>query len=211
MSKFEEQNIDRVESTDMYQTMFNECNKSEAQLCQETRCLTESPVRPPPQNFSTTVQPSPAQLKSPDQSSKLLGLLITQSPPSLIYALPPVSSTPPKPPDRSVAAANSDVNFNSIVDADSNFVVLLKLVCPEVLSDTTSNHYSCLLQAPPPTSVQSYGMKWKHRLCFNQLIIIKRNKVMGGIWSRSILSHNSCSISLRACNSCVNCSIWAIT
>ena len=47
-SKFQEQNIDRVESTDIYQTMFNECNKSEAQLCQETRCLTESPLRPPP-------------------------------------------------------------------------------------------------------------------------------------------------------------------
>jgi hypothetical protein len=91
---------------------------------------------------------------------------------------------PPKPPDRSVAAANSKVNFNSAVDADSNFVVLLKLACSEVPSDTTSNHYSCLLQAPPPTSVQPYGMKWKPRLCFNQLIIIKRNKVMGGICSR---------------------------
>jgi tRNA(Arg) A34 adenosine deaminase TadA len=91
---------------------------------------------------------------------------------------------PPKPPDRSVAAANLKVNFNSAVDADSNFVVLLKLACSEVPSDTTSNHYSCLLQAPPPTSVQPYGMKWKPRLCFNQLIIIKRNKVMGGICSR---------------------------
>jgi len=90
---------------------------------------------------------------------------------------------PPKPPDRSVAAANSDVNFNSTVDADSNFVVLLKLVCSEVPSDTTSNHYSCILLAPPPTSVQSYDMKWKLRLCFNQLIIIQINKVMGGIWS----------------------------
>jgi len=39
-AKFQEQNIDRVESTDIDQTMFNESNKSEAQLCQKTRCLT---------------------------------------------------------------------------------------------------------------------------------------------------------------------------
>jgi hypothetical protein len=32
-TKFQEQNIDRVESTDIDQKMFNESNKSEAQLC----------------------------------------------------------------------------------------------------------------------------------------------------------------------------------
>ncbi|KEH27951.1 hydrolase of sodium-potassium ATPase alpha subunit, putative [Medicago truncatula] len=133
-AKFQEQNIDRVESTDIDQTMFNESNKSEAQLCQETRCLLETPLRPPPQNFSTTVQPSPTKSKSPDQSSKLLALLITLSQPSLVHALPPALSPPMKPPDRSVAAANSEVNFNSAVDADSNFVVLLKLVCSELTS-----------------------------------------------------------------------------
>lgn len=64
----------------------------------------------------------------------------------------------PKPPDRSIAAANSEVNFNSAVDADSNSVVLLKLVYSEVPSDNTSNHYSCLLQAPPPTPGKFFNL-----------------------------------------------------
>jgi hypothetical protein len=70
-AQFQEQKIDRVESTDRDKTMFDESNKSKAQVCQETRCLTETPPRPPPHNPSTTVQPSPVQSKSPDRSSKL--------------------------------------------------------------------------------------------------------------------------------------------